>query len=763
MAQLTDGVDDAARVVTQPTASARPPVAPGSPIVAVLKRVCAWAPAFAAVALLAGAVLGEMPVLSVVRATAAVILTQVLPGALVWRAVRPRRGWLAEDLAMGFAVGSALAIGVQIVAGLAQQPWISYTPLLLGAVLVAIPATRARIRGARTTALPWWWGPPVAALMLMTCGQLLNFFRAEPLTWTSGARTPYVDAYLHLALAAQLEHRGPTTFPWVSSEALGYHWFSHAWIAQVSATSGAGLDEVLFRFKPVLMPVVVVLAIAVAGVRLTGLAWAGPAAAALSMVGGDLNVFGRLGIGLPINPLSPSLALSIPMMVAMVVVLALRWQRRMLSGAVIVLILLSLGSAGTKGSTLPLVLAGLGLAAAACLFFNRSRFWAVVLDGVLVTATLVFAFVVVFRGSGAGLHLSVEDAAGQTPAASWLGAPGSSWQMAFVIGLAVIGVLARGVAAYALPFSREGRRDPLAWLLIGGGLASAGAVALFAHPGVSQWYFVQTAEPLLALGSVLGLVALFKTVPAELTRRIVAVGAVAGLVLVTAGPLLFGPLTKGSYRRAAAMLLLAGLILLAAAAVGWFMGGDRRQRTRLAATVVVVAILAGGTALAARSVFQPLRPPLKTVTLDRPWASSQDQIAAARWIRDHSDVDDLVMTNRHCTIPVEPVGCDSRRFLVTAFSERQVLLEGWTATPMSAKLGPNGRDSITVSYWKPELLQLNDGFIAAPSEEGARRLRDLGVRWIYVDHTRPYAPTLEPYAKLRFQTADADVYEFTTS
>jgi hypothetical protein len=34
------------------------------------------------------------------------------------------------------------------------------------------------------------------------------------------------------------------------------------------------------------------------------------------------------------------------------------------------------------------------------------------------------------------------------------------------------------------------------------------------------------------------------------------------------------------------------------------------------------------------------------------------------------------------------------------------------------------------------------------------------VRWIYVDHTRPYAETLEPYATLRYQTPDVDVYEF---
>ena len=152
------------------------------------------------------------------------------------------------------------------------------------------------------------------------------------------------------------------------------------------------------------------------------------------------------------------------------------------------------------------------------------------------------------------------------------------------------------------------------------------------------------------------------------------------------------------------------------------------------------------------------------MSLDRTLAVSRGEIDAARWIRDHSDVNALVMTNRHCTTTVDPTnGCDSRRFVVAAFSERQVLVEGWTATPESAKLGPHGTDSVTVAYWHPDLLALNDGFIAHPTAAAAAALRAMGVKWIYVDHTRPYAATLEPYATLRFQASGVDVYEFTAT
>ena len=737
-------------------------VTPADTRLAAAKRLCAWAPALATALLLAYAVRGGMPAGNVALATFVVLVTQVLPGVLVWRTVRPRDGWWVEDLAIGFAIGSVLAIGAQVIAGLSQQYWIAWSPVLVAVVLVAVPATRVRILTVSTQSLPWWWGPTVGALFFLCLPQLRGYFRQVPLSWTSGARTPHIDAYLHLALSAQLARRGPTTFPWVKSEALGYHWFSHAWVAQVSVASGVELDQVLFRFMAVLMPAVVLLAIAIGAVRLTGRAWTGPAAVALATIGGDLNLVGKLTPGAPISPLSPSLSLSIPMLVGIVVVLALSWNGRLRSGGILLLPLLCLGAAGTKGSTLPLIVVGLGLAIAAMLIFNRERALRVFGDLVVVVACLILALVFVFHGSDAGLHYSLSDAADQTPAKGWLGTPHNTWERAVALGFAAGGVVARGAGALALPFARTGRRSPLVWLLIGGSLAGAGAVAVFAHPGLSQWYFARTAEPLLAFGSVMGLVALFKVIDPARRLPLVGLGLIAGAVMVFVGPALVGPLGPGTWRRAVAMILLACFVVVVAGAIAWFAGSDRTERVRLAGAAVVLTILLGGIVSAWSALVAPPPAPLKNVSLDRGGAVSEGEIAAARWIRDHSGVNDLVMTNRHCTTPKDPTsGCDSRRFVVAAFSERQVLVEGWTATPESAKLGPHGRDSITVAYWKPDLLALNDGFIAHPTEDAAKALRADGVKWIYVDHTRPYAATLEPYATLRYQAPGVDVYEFT--
>jgi hypothetical protein len=727
----------------------------------IVRRIAALVPVVASLVMLAYAVHGGMSVVEVVRAAIVVLVTQVLPGLLVWRSVRPRDGWWLEDLAIGFAVGSVIAIGAQVVAGLTEQTWLSWSPVLVAILFWAIPATRVRILTARTRPLPWWFSASVGALFLVTIPQLRSYFRQAPLSWAHGRRTPHVDAYLHLSLVDQLAYRGPTTFPWVKSESLYYHWFSHAWVAQIGVASHDALDATLFRFMPVVVPIAVVLAMAVAAVRLTGRLWTGPVAAMLALIGGDLVPIGIQSPSSPIDPLSPSLGLAMPMMIGVVLVLALTWKRAMRPGGLWLLPVLCIGASGTKGSTLPLIVAGLGVALVGMIAFNRAQIRRIISDLVIVGACLIFTLIVIFAGSGEGLHLSLTDAARETPVSARLGPPHTLLEGALALGLPFLGVLTRGAAGFALPFSRKGRRDPLTWLLLGGSVAGAGAIVVFAHPGLSQWYFARTAEPLLALASVVGLAALIEVIDPGRRIAVFVLGAVAGPVLIAAGPVLLGPLTSGAWRRAYVMLAISVLVLVAVAIVGAMIGRFGRERWLLAGTAAAVAVLSAGLLVGWGSLLNAPVAPLpnaKTAAFD---ATSRNEIVAARWIRDHSGINDLVMTNRHCARPVAPDNCDDRWFVVTAFSERQVLVESWTATPESAKLGPRGRENQTVNYWHPDLLALNDAFIASPTASAAAQLKKLGVKWIYVDHTRPYASTLEPYAKLMYRNPGVDVYEFT--
>ncbi|KRB80305.1 hypothetical protein ASE01_02120 [Nocardioides sp. Root190] len=713
------------------------------------------------VALLAWTGVAGMSWTGLLLATLTVVATTLLPGVVVWRVVRPRHGWWAEDIGLGFGVGSVMALLAQVPAGLLGLHWLSAVLVLaVTGVLLAVPVTRDRVRTAETAALPAWWWPLVGTTMLALVPQQRDYFRANPLDWVDNTRL-HIDSPLHLALVSQLSERGPTTFPWVQSEALGYHWFSHAWMAQVGATSGAELDSVLLRFMPAVMLVVVPVAVAAAAVRLTDRAWAGPVAALLVVGCGQMNAFGADIFRRPIIPESPTLGLSVPMLMALLVVIVTRWRRTAMPGAWVVLVLLAVGAAGTKGSATPLVIAGLGLAGLMMLLLNRQYAARIFADGCLCVAAVVVVIATVFRGSGAGLHFGFADAAAQTWGGRLLGTD-TVWSREIGALVTVMGVLTAAVIGLCLLAFRRWREDPAPWLLAGAGIAGAAAVFCFAHPGNSQGYFAIQAAPVMVLLAVLTLAVLVDEWPLRQVATILLVAVPIGLLAARGPVMLLGPMKRADHSDAFALFATSTVVLLAGVGLAVLLSTQQRLVAGVAA--LGAAVIVGGLAINWQHLQPAPKPDTIKVERDTDGAISRATIRAARWLRDHSDRNDVVMSNRHCYAPADdPVdGCDSRRMVVAGWSERQVLLEGWTATPRSAEEGPEGRDSITIAYWNLDLLALNDGFIAAPSADAARELREEhDVRWVFVDHLRPHADeaAFAPYATKRATFRGVDIYE----
>ena len=348
---------------------------------------------------------------------------------------------------------------------------------------------------------------------------------------------------------------------------------------------------------PAVMPMAVVLATAMAGLRLGRAAWIGTVAAFVVMLGGRFNPFGIADVAAPMMPESPTLALGAPTLVLLVTVLALRWRGETLRGAWVLVPLLALVSAGTKGSTSPLVVAGLGLTAAAMLIWNRPLVRRVLVDLGVVTLSLLVALVFVFHGSSAGLKLGIRGAADQTLLGTVLGDLPSRGLIVVAVGLTVLGGLSRAALAFALPFFRDSRADPLSWLLIGAAFAGAVAPGIFSHPGRSQGYFYLTAVPLAALGSALGLARLHRAWGSRRVTLLVLVGTVIGVALALVPPAVGQPLTGGSSGH---VLTLVGVTLgvlvvggLVAAVIAGVSGG-RRRALRVAAAALATALVVGG-------------------------------------------------------------------------------------------------------------------------------------------------------------------------
>jgi hypothetical protein len=137
------------------------------------------------------------------------------------------------------------------------------------------------------------------------------------------------------------------------------------------------------------------------------------------------------------------------------------------------------------------------------------------------------------------------------------------------------------------------------------------------------------------------------------------------------------------------------------------------------------------------------------------------RVDAARWLRDHSDPDDVLVTNAHC-LYITPEGrCDSRSFWLSAYSERRVLLEGWLFAPRAAELVQRTGLGVYLPFWDQALLGRNDAAISDPTADRLARLRDdYGVRWLVVDRTWGLESlSLRGFAQKVFDNGRVGIYQ----
>lgn len=725
--------------------------------------------------LLGGALLAGLTVADATRSLVAIGVLQVVPGAVLWRAARRTTTSWPEDLFAGFAIGagtSAAGIGV---AGAVGVPAVGpFLPAAL-AVIVVLSSVEARAR-TRRPASPltdhWGWGVGTALAHVPLLPVAHQFYVRTPIAW-QGFRDTYPDMTFHHALAGQLANRGPDAMPHVLGQPLDYHWLSHAWVAAVGRSSGTELDVVMYRVLPPVFIGAVVVGIAIVATRLSGRWVAGPLAALVAVLGGHLDASGTTRVNELVSLLSPSTVVAIVLLLATVLLLAERWRGARGGPSTALLVVLAFTVAGAKGPTAAVLVGGLvGTAALASLGRMAIRRH-VLVDTAAVTVAFVVAYVLVLGGDSHGAGIDLRRAA--VDASRYLGISestilGSSLTVTAAIAvLTVVAVLARG-AGVALLFGPDDWRRPLPWLLVGTGLAGAGAVVVFAHPGASQFYFLRSAVPLLAVASAWGLVEGADRVRGR-RLELSALGVLVGAGAVALGPALLGRASASATDRGTLVLAVVQLVIfvtvlglagVVAARRGRLVPGLERRHT--AAYVLVVAVLAATVLPSLRAFLdQPLSGPQDAETpVAAPHAFGADQVRAARWLRDASAPDDVVVTNRHCARANQDP-CDPRRFFVAAFTERQVLVEGWAYTPRWSTT-PDAPDVGETEgrffrpFWDEERLSLNDDFFTEGGAAAADRLWQAGVRWAFEDRTvDPDAPVVE-HADLVHQTEWARVY-----
>lgn len=734
-----------------------------------------FAPALVAYLFVAGILLATgTPLVDLVRYTGYVVLGVLLPGTLVFRALRRRPHTLVEELAMGAAVGLVLELAAWAgFTALGAEKWLWLWPLAVVLPFVGLPVLRRHwwVRGHTPVPIGWAW--TVATVIVgFTLYLAESFLKTNPVLPTDEGQAQYMDLAFQLSIAGAATHQVPLDVPQVAGEPLHYHWFGFAHMAASSLFSGVDLPTVFFRLAvPALCALAVVL-IAVAGWRVTGRPYAGAVAAVLMFTVGEFGyengvrqLFGTQATFIVWG--SPSMTYSWVLLIALIAVLADRIGRARSStvpalgpGAWVLAGLLLAASTGAKASAVPVALSALAFTAVVLLVVRRRLAWAVLAAAGLALAAQIFATAVLFAFESHGVTIApfsgLRGYVGpEQPRPGW--ATALLWVVVF--GAFLLNMQLRLGGILVLIRLRRGRLEPVQLFLLGGALAGPAIYFLVGHPGSSNQYFVRSGFAFGVLLSAWGYVELVAR--AGLSRRAMGVLAVAaaGFAGVLAGIQLAFPATYQATPSYGPLLPLLRwtAVLFALAAFGALLWPALvRVWPRLAGrggVVLLTGILVAGTPGLVLDAAVARRYPNGGAYAVVPMPASR--VEAARWVRAHSAPDDVVATNVHCRLVVNGY-CDARSFWLSAYAERPVLLEGWSFAPRMVSR-PGGAYA---PFWDPELVRANDEVFTAPTPAALAGLRDRhGVRWLVADRqVGPVAPELAQLAELSFSNERISVY-----
>ncbi|MBG0813543.1 hypothetical protein [Planomonospora sp. ID82291] len=747
------------------------------------RRVLHAMPAVVLGALTAGILVHSgVPGGDLLRFTGYLTVAVLVPGVLLWRAVRRGPGLLVTDLAAGLVLGTTAQILSYIPARAVGQPLL--TPawaVITLVVFAAVPGLRRhwRVTGPGPRA-PIWWSWAMAALLGHLLLQVhLVHFTAHGLRWPGNAN-PYVDMPFHLAMAAELKHHMPPSTPYVAGEPLNYYWFVYADLAATGWGSGVELQTLLLRLSQPPQIAAAAVLIAVLAWRLSGKPWTGPLALLLPLVAAPVNPLGWASYaaaeGGNVKWLSPTYTLGAAVF-SVLVLLLLDLLRRPGTGSPPVAAwtaaaLLTVTVACSKLSFLVVLGGGLATVIAVGLLVDRRLHRPAALGLVLVGGTLLLVQAVVFRGEPQGLVIDPFATMRRLDVVRRTGldrASGNGLLAGTALGAGVLlaSLLAAKAPVAGLVRSRHLPRDPFAVFLAGMFACGLVSVLVFKHHGGGEWYILHSAYPHLWVLVAWGISALTATrsgaavflaalatgvVTLHLSRSLTAAGAMA-------------PAAAGDVVEAAAKAVLpyAALGLVALLAVLPFRLLLRRSALGVSAWTVVSGVMAG------YAIPLPVEyaGSAETASADRDAEAfdaseaiiPQGAVAAARRLRSMSSPDDIVATNVHCRRP-DRARCDPRHFWISALTERRVLVEGWAYTTKdnAYRARSEGRPG---PFWDAGRLAANDDLFRNPSASSADRLRtEHGVGWLFVDTRHGVPPGhLAAVAELRYRKGSCEVYE----
>jgi hypothetical protein len=703
-----------------------------------------------------------------------------IPGGAVLWALRGRRSSLLETVALGGAVGSALEI-----LAFSVTAAIGIRGLYLLYPVVAVAASALLIWKRGEPARPKPGAEPLsgrlmwAAALAMSVGVIylaLMFLPQTPLPSAQMAVAYSPDFVYQISKTAEVMLHWPPTNPGLSGVPLPYEWFVFFHMAAVSQVTHIGIPTIALRLNFIPTAVVIGCQLLLVGRALTGAAWTGVVAIVVVFLLGPLDLTNDTRaapafFSIFSNQLWGSWTFLFGLMffLALLFLIAERLQPsppRVATGVAywVLVILLMIGASGAKATILPVVLVGTALYIAVSLVARRSVPRAALAMLALEFVVFVVTFFIIYRGGAA--DTGIEPLAPLDRTLPVIDASNAAIPLAIravLLPFAYVAALAGMILplAGALYLLRRRHRDALRALSLCLCMLVAGVLIgnVFHQTGYSELYFQNTGYVAGAVAAAAGLRLAWLDAGGAVTisRRAVVltfaawVAVLVVIATVTALTLRNAPaeVTTYSVLGGGALLFIAICRLL----------GRRRGLTSGLLALLLIPLMAA-SALAspfelAPTVGRALTGSAITVSQPDPQkvrGLTPDLLAALTWLRDHSPADTVFAVSNHWIDPAEK---DGRYYYYSAFSERQVFVEGYDANRYEINTSLSTNEGADFARRKG----LNDAvFRSADANALSVLTQEYAVRFLFIDRVHADAtPAVLKLGTVVFSNHDATI------
>ena len=759
------------------------------------------------------AILADTPV-PISLLVSLIIAVQVTTGARMWMWIRQNETLsLPELIGIGIAFGSfAAMICSQVLrtTPLDRIAWL--TPAVIVALLSASSLKRSTshsvvlqrltpleltfILTAIPSALTYWWfwlWPLIAIPFLVYYVKNRNTHRN--LYW--GALAITCSALL---LAAQ-RLRNLNTFWWIWShdqvflEAMStsvakwgpaenihsvgvgfkYHWFALAWSGMTSAAASAQPFVVSTKFLPIISLLGAVLLVWASVKTLTKSRFASMFAVVIFIFNDNL---------LNTSPVrlfhSPTDLFAVVWMLAFVFIFI-----KSLNGPVrfspLLLAIMLFACFGGKVSHGAVTAAGFGLAALIGLIWRQSpaitRF--LLQTSAMLAATVIAAYVLLYRGQSIGSGNMLSLAFGRIGIEAGIAAKESSFLMLLLSTLTVIAAVAPIFVASTPPVGSVNWKLRTDFhFILGVGIASFILVSIFDQDFGGQIYFVQSA---LAIAPIFAAVSIFEKISHSSIRifgtAVISMASAGALAAIVGFKTWFWlPANIDSHRihlvitftNAVGFLFIA---LIAPPLVSRLVKSPhpRNYSQVLRVILLVSLVISLGVIRRIDNLYSFSHYDQLPATSPDLIQGSIDHVAALTWLRNNSDSEDIVATNRFCIPGLDY--CNPKWTIVSALSRRRMLIEGYsygqiqdTSIPQDPSL-PLWAQEAGQPLESQNRLKFSIEFAERPTQASTDFLISRGVSWVVIDHAAQMSGVRDwsPFGKIAFQNDAVSVIHIDSS